>query len=323
MAISLEHTANQIKQAIDNYTATAYSKGFRWHLGASKIGEECKRMLWYHFRWVDIENADGRMQRLFNRGHLEENRHFEWLRGIGCQVWTHDESITREDGTHPQLRIKNSCNGHFGGSLDAIAKLPINYGINFPFLVSCKTSGTGASFNKVKTEHIAKSKPDHFIQESIYGRHYDIDHALYICGNKNDDDLAIQFVKLDFKLAEQMEVKAESIINSQTPPERISPNPEFFKCKNLCAYRDVCHHNKQPVKNCRSCSKARAVEGGEFFCDQWNGVIPRDVVKTGCDSWISIAVFEPPTSKTSKKKIDIVQTGPHAFVIKEGQVPLE
>ena len=33
------------------YEADA-SDGFRSHLGASLIGKECERALWYDFRWV-------------------------------------------------------------------------------------------------------------------------------------------------------------------------------------------------------------------------------------------------------------------------------
>lgn len=319
MAINLEALANQVKLQIDQFTANKNAKKFRWHLGASKIGEECKRMLWYHFRWVAIEHKDGRMQRLFERGHLEEARHFEWLRGIGCTLWTHDESITKADGTHPQFRIKNSCNGHFGGSLDAIAKLPVDYGFDLPLLVSCKTSGTGAGFNKLKSEHLAKAKPEHYIQESVYGLEYDIEHALYVCGNKNDDDLAIQIVKLDFNLANQMKAKADEIINAEKPPERISPNPDYFKCKSLCAYKGICHGEREALRNCRSCSKAVPVENGEFFCKQWEGVIPRDAILAGCDQWTTIAIFEPITK--SRKKADTPKT--NEFAIKDGQAPLE
>lgn len=62
-------------------------------LGASQIGRECERQLWYGFRWATMGEAfDGRMLRLFNRGHREEAVFVEELRGIGCDVRDVDPS---------------------------------------------------------------------------------------------------------------------------------------------------------------------------------------------------------------------------------------
>ena len=281
--------ASKILADIDAYTAKIYDDGFRWHLGASLIGDECKRKLWYIFRWIGGVTHSGRQQRLFNRGHLEELRHAEWLRGIGFTVWTHDESQTKPDGTHPQLRIKNKCKGHLGGSLDGIVQFPERYGIPGYAILESKTSGTGAGFNKTKNETIAAAKPLHYAQNSIYGASYDIKHVLYICANKNDDDLAIKVERLDFQLAEKLEAKAESIIFSQEPPAKIALNPNVAPCR-YCDYKDTCHAQKPPQINCRSCVKCNAVDNAEFYCSQWDGIIPRDAVPKACPEWKSITI---------------------------------
>jgi hypothetical protein len=46
----------------------------RPHLGASLIGKECARQLWYTFRWVSSTSHRGQLLRLFRTGHLEEAR---------------------------------------------------------------------------------------------------------------------------------------------------------------------------------------------------------------------------------------------------------
>ena len=66
--------AKRILEDIDEYCVRTYDGGHRWHLGASLIGRECKRYLWYVFRWCLHEKTTGRQQRLFNRGHREEER---------------------------------------------------------------------------------------------------------------------------------------------------------------------------------------------------------------------------------------------------------
>jgi len=72
---------------VDAYCVQTYDGGHRTHLGASLIGRDCKRYLWYVFRWCRRSDTDGRRQRLFNRGHREEARFIEWLEGIGFRIW--------------------------------------------------------------------------------------------------------------------------------------------------------------------------------------------------------------------------------------------
>lgn len=59
----------------------------RRHLGGSMIGRKCNRQLWYGFRWASMPKLSGRMLRLFNRGHLEEDRFIGYLRSVGVEYY--------------------------------------------------------------------------------------------------------------------------------------------------------------------------------------------------------------------------------------------
>lgn len=276
--------AKRIKVEIDDYCAETYDDGHRNHLGASMIGHDCNRYLWYIFRWAFKEKFDGRQQRLFNRGHREEDRFVEWLRGIGCEVSTHDETQPKNSkGEYPQHRVSGVM-GHFGGSLDAIIKLPPRYGILKPVLGEFKTSGTGSKFTDTRDKGMIIKKPQHYAQTSLYGYKRDFSHVLYNIINKNDDDLHIELTKLNHDLGRQLEAKAERIIMSQTPPARLSDNPTFFGCK-FCAMADMCHRGAQPEKNCRSCKFAVPIENAQWGCNAHNQIIPPDFIPKGCDKW--------------------------------------
>lgn len=318
--------AKRILEEIDEYCVRTYDGGHRSHLGASLIGRECKRYLWYVFRWCLHEKTTGRQQRLFNRGHREEARFIEWLEGIGFKIWFenyegfayHPESDSycilapNEEGdglaerilpedpafrTHinrakadglefPQYRISDVL-GHFGGSLDGIAVLPERYGIAEPILAEFKTNGTGAGFNKLADDGMPIAKPEHFAQTSTYGKKYNFRYCLYLNINKNDDSLHVELVKLNHNLGEQMIMKAEQIIMSQTPPARISDNPTFHKC-SYCHMKEVCHKGAVVEVNCRSCAFARPVENAEWFCEVHNGNIPKDFILKACPSYKAI-----------------------------------
>lgn len=285
--------AKRVLEDIDRYNIEAYDGGHRWHLGASLIGEECKRKLWYGFRWCKREKHEGRTLRLFNRGHREEDRFVEWLRGAGFEVWTHaTPNVFDEHGNivieGKQYRV-SAVHGHFGGSLDGIAKFPPSYGIDEPVLLEFKTNGTGNGFNKLVSNGMAVEKKMHYAQTSTYGSDeaYRFRYVLYLNINKNDDSIHVELVKLDWKLGDQMRLKAETIIFSQTPPPRLSDNPTFQEC-GWCHLKDVCHTGALPEKNCRSCKNCRPIENGEFFCDVHNGAIPREYVPQGCDAYFPI-----------------------------------
>lgn len=274
-----KHVAAQILADIDAYCAEAYDDGHRKHLGASLIGHDCARYLWYVFRWAKHEKHSGRMQRLFNRGHREEARFVEWLRGIGFQVW----EVTEEGA---QYRVK-AVAGHFGGSLDGINQAPPKYRIGEPMLCEFKTQGTGAGFTKLKEQGVKLCKPRHFAQMSIYGRNYGFRFALYMAINKNDDDLHVEIVELDWRLADDLLRKAEDVITAQRAPSKLAENEAFFECK-YCPFVGICHRGEQPERNCRSCQNAKPIENGEWYCEVHNSVIPSDFIPQGCEQYQAI-----------------------------------
>ena len=279
--------SGRILSAIDAHAQDIYDDGHRKHLGASIIGEACKRKLWYTFRWVGYEKFSGRMLRLFNRGHLEELRNNAWLRGIGATVWDYDYNAPKKaDGSYPQITI-SGVNGHFGGSCDGVVQLPPVFGVPFPMLQEFKTNGTGKGFNDVRNEGVEKAKVNHWAQQCVYGYKLGLDYSLYWNTNKNDDDIHMEVVKLDHKLGAHMEAKAELIITSQEAPARLSDNPTNFLCK-FCNFSKVCHQGDVPLTNCRSCAYARPIENKQWFCDKHNGTPPDDVIKTGCGDHVPV-----------------------------------
>ena len=88
--------------------------GYRAPLGASMIGTECPRAIWYGFRWATRARHTGRILRLFQTGHLAEPRFVADLRRIGVTVL----EVDPETGRQWTLR---DAGGHFGGSMDAVA----------------------------------------------------------------------------------------------------------------------------------------------------------------------------------------------------------
>ena len=249
--------------------------GHRSHLGASMLGEECPRSLWYGFRWATKKLFPGRILRLFNRGHLEEARFIALLLMIGCRVLQQDEN-------GKQYRI-SFANGHGGGSGDGVAEgIPDAPGQWV--LLEFKTHGE-KSFLELKKKGVRDAKFVHYVQMQTYMRKMGLAVALYGAVNKNTDELHLEMVALESTIGDQFMDRGEKIVYMDKPPTKMSESPGFYKCL-YCDHRPVCHQKAVPDINCRTCIfSSPSTENSDWNCSMHNVVIPADVMQTGCQSY--------------------------------------
>lgn len=260
--------------AIERRIEERQSSGFRRHLGASVIGRECARELWYIFRWAKAVRHRARLLRLFDRGNLEEERFVRWLRDAGIHVVTHDPT------TGKQVRIEDH-NGHFGGSLDSsLFDTP-----DFPMewvLGEFKTHNN-KSFNEVVKKGVRKEKWEHFVQMQIYMHYTGMRAALYFAVNKDNDEIHLEIVEYEKEIALGFIERAGKIIESPHPPVRINDNPSWYKCQ-WCDFKKVCHDGEPKAVNCRTCVHARPIENGAWLCQQYSYVLTEADQRRGCTS---------------------------------------
>jgi hypothetical protein len=233
-------------------------EGFRSHLGASVIGGECARHIWYGFRWFYNVNHSGRMLRLFNRGHLEEARFLALLLSIGCQVYQQDEKGN-------QFRI-SELGGHLGGSSDGVCVGLPDIPNGHPALAEFKTHGE-KSFLKLQKEGLRVSKFVHFVQMQVYMRKMNLMYGVYFAVNKNTDEIYAEVIILDTDIADQFLDRGRQIIMLKVAPERIPhASPGLFTCR-YCDHIGICHQGAGAEKNCRTCTNAEPLENGDWVCN--------------------------------------------------------
>lgn len=248
--------------------------GFRVHLGASIIGKSCLRALWYDFRWCTIKKYPGQLHRLFETGHLAEHRFAENLRAIGVQIHTIDAK------TGQQFRV-SACDGHFGGSLDGIGQ-GFPEAPKTPHVVEMKTHSE-KSFKDLQKKKVKESKPMHYAQMQVYMHLSGLTRAFYVAVNKNTDELYGERVEYDQPFAEAELNKAANVIASTVPLTKLSDDPAWYECK-FCDHYAVCHQNKLPPVNCRTCMHATPVENSTWHCERYDINITEDQQRWGCQS---------------------------------------
>lgn len=225
----------------------------RPHLGASLIGRECSRALYYTFHWCASEGHRGRMLRLFQRGQNEEAQFVADLRAAGVTV--HDV----DPATGQQFRFKD-IGGHFGGSMDACAvgllEAPKTWAV-------CEFKTHNAkSFAKLKNEGVEKAKPEHAAQMNLYAHWSGMTRMFYLAVNKDTDELYSERLHYDKAQAQSLIEKAHRIITVQEPPARISERPDWWSCQ-WCSFKPQCHEGAIPLVNCRTCAHSTAELDGD------------------------------------------------------------
>lgn len=248
---------------------------FRSHMGASLIGGECARAIWYGWRWVTKPKFPGRILRLFNRGHLEEARFIALLLLIGVEVYQQDQQGN-------QFRISHA-NGHFGGSGDGVGVGVPDLQPGTAALLEFKTHGE-KSFKELVSKGVRDAKFEHYVQMNVYMRKMGLAVGLYGAVNKNTDELYLEIIVLDFAVADQFLSRGETLIAMQDPPSRINESPGFWKCR-FCDHRPVCHLKAKPELNCRTCTFSQPGSDGQWICNRYDQVIPKETQLVGCKSY--------------------------------------
>jgi len=264
---------------------------FRSHLGASRIGNDCSRELWYDFHWANKPALDWRILRLFNRGHLEEPRFVAMLGAADIEVHQY-----AQPGKQYQITMHG---GHFGGSLDGVAtKIPDCDG---PVLCEFKTHSrdsfaklAGRNWNDyvaVKDgatftgEGVRTSKFVHYVQMQMYMRAYQLSTGLYLAVCKDDDSLYGELIGLDEAISDAFSNRAREIIFATEPPSRIKNDPSWWQCK-FCKQAPVCYGKTAPARNCRTCAAGTPMEHSEWWkCSNHGITLTKQDQLLGCPQY--------------------------------------
>lgn len=256
----------------------------RPHLGCSLIGHSCDKYLWLTWRWALSSKHPGRLKRLFETGHREEGRLVENLRALDIELFTTDEVSGK------QISV-SAVRGHFAGSVDGVGR-GFEEGPKTWAVLECKTHNA-KSFADLQKKGVANAKHQHYVQMQMYMGLLELERSMYLAQCKDDDDLYSEWVHFDAAVFKKYMGRAESIINSSTPPEGISKDPSWYECK-WCDFYEHCHGNQIAQVNCRTCAHATpAASDGAWACENHSKAITLQDQMFACDSHLYIPALIP------------------------------
>lgn len=238
----------------------------RPHMGCSMLGHPCDRWLWLSFRWAVVEKFEGRILRLFRRGHNEEATILADLAKAGARVVSTQAKVT--------------FGSHVGGSVDAILD-DVPEAPKTRHLGEFKTHSL-KSFNDLAAKGVQTSKPMHFVQMQVYMLGTGLRRALYVAVCKDDDRLHIERVRFDEDVALKAVERGRRLALDDRLPPPISTDPSWYQCK-FCPAHSFCHdtHLTKEV-NCRTCAHVTACADGTWSCERHGPNIPEEWQREGC-----------------------------------------
>lgn len=249
-------------------------------ISVGEIGTECDRALWYGFRWASKpEEIDGRKLSIFRAGDRWEEVMVSDLERIGVEVWGQQDRIRLVAG-----HVRGKCDGKAIGVPEAPKT---------EHLCEFKSSND-KGFKEIHKKKCKVAKPLHFGQCQIGMHAFGLTRCLYMVTNKNDDARYVERIEYDAAWCIRQLARAERIINSPSPPSRLSDDPEFFGCR-FCKHYDVCHGKSWSRVTCRSCLHATPEMTGDahWSCSRWAKPLSVDEQKAACPAHLYIPGMVP------------------------------
>lgn len=247
---------------------------------AGDIGVECDRQLWLAFRRASApEVIDWRKRRIFERGNIEEERLLDLLRAIGCTV------------TDQQQKVR-AAGGHLRGKIDGRA-FDLPDGPKTEHLIECK-SAKDDRFQELKKNKVRKAKPDHYATFQFYMHALGLTRVLYMCSNKDDEDLHLERVEYDADFAIRAVARVERIIQMPEPPSRLCSKRDDFRGR-FCRQAAVCWGEEWPRVHCRTCLHSSPLMDGNagWDCARWTKPLSQDEQAVGCEAQLLIPALVP------------------------------
>lgn len=253
----------------------------RHYLGASEIGDECYRKLFYSFRGVAKRIISISGIKAIQDGYQQEETTIKRLRALK------NIELHNDDGNGNQLGFElllSHFRGHVDGIIKGLLQSPKTYHIFEHKAINEKRFNELNKSIQEKGEKGALRNFDiiYFSQAQIYMHAFQLERHYLVASLPGGRGHTSCRTDYDKKYAEGIIEKAKIIIfDNWTIPARLSDKREFYKCK-FCAFQKVCHDGDFPLVNCKTCRYSEPINGGIRKCLKKEIDITDDFLMKGC-----------------------------------------
>lgn len=231
-------TLEAMKKAIEDRQDTSR----RDYIGASLIGNECARQIWYEYNGYPRPLFEANTLMNFEDGHRTEDLTASRLRMVeGIELWTHDEHGEQFGFSVLDGKFSGHCDGVIRGLKQAPKALHI-------WEAKCSAYKKFNEFKSAKQKFgdklaLKNWNVNYFAQAQLYMHYLNIDRhymTVALAGGRDYDSCRTEY---EPEIAQYYIDRADKIINSREPPPKINGKSDFFICR-FCNFKEICHDTK-------------------------------------------------------------------------------
>ncbi len=195
----------------------------RDYIGASTIGSDCLRQIWYEFKGVQATEVPTKTRRTWTIGRVLESTILDWLSEAGLDINRTWGDLVANDMPF------------FKGHLDSVWMKN-----GKPYAILEIKTAKDASFLIFVKKGLKTWQPQYYAQIQTYMGMSGIHRAYIMVLNKDTSDISDELVLFDPEFYKTLCAKAEMLANAHIAPPKVNGSPLWFQCK-MCKYNKVCH----------------------------------------------------------------------------------
>ena len=217
-------TTGRLTKLVDK-TMNVSRETHRDYIGASGIGSDCLRQIWYEYHGIQGALVSNKLQRTFNIGKRLETLITDALQDAGLNL------ILPADVNH-HLKYFDKDVPYFQGHCDAIWK-------DEDAIIEIKTA-RDSSFKLFVNKGLKKWSQRYYAQVQAYMGMSGFPTAYVVCMNKDTSELHDEQVMFDAEYYSHIKMRALLVYENDNPLPRVNSSPYYMSCR-MCRFRDVCH----------------------------------------------------------------------------------
>lgn len=258
----------------------AASQERRPYLGMSAVGQDCKRAVWYGFRWAAIEKMTADSIKRIEDGHAGEAIMAARLKATpGIELVTHD-ARGKQFGFSD---MGGHLRGHMDGAIRGLIQAPKAWQVweakvvgedNFKKFIGAlgKHGSKGA---------LIEWNATYYVQAQLYMHYSGMDRHYTTVSSAGSRKALSARTELDKAFAVRVIAIAAQLIESTEPPTRIADDATKYPCA-YCTHVEHCHGKRAPLMNCRTCTYVTPKIEGGWHCAKHGLMLTDDMQGVGC-----------------------------------------
>ena len=251
----------------------------RGYLGMSAIGSPCARQLWYSFRWACLVFFKAATLKKFHDGHTDEDTQADRLRMVpGLTLITEDPETGRQMGYSD---FGGHFRGHQDGHIEGLLQAPKTPHV-WEHKASEKQKDLQKHIDKLGEKNALKAwNETYYAQHVLYMDYGGYSRGYLTCSTPGGRQQIAIRTEANPAHAEQLKRKAEKIIFSDNPPDKIRDDETYYICR-WCDYSKICHNGAAADRNCRTCTWSTVGRQGGWMCARHNEKLDQEQQEAGC-----------------------------------------